>query len=187
MKPTTLLLLSCCLILSYEVNGQCVCPIIQPSSDNHTIIINDTAPKVNGTALPTGSCIIALFNGAGGTLQPAGCVEWTNSLTVLPAIGNDGSNPPIGYAANEPFKFIFILPTGDTVNNIVISYVPPNGVLPTHSGNYASNGISQIQNMSGTLVTVEPCDTLVCDDGDPCTIDTCDNGACVFTEIICDD
>jgi hypothetical protein len=31
------------------------------------------------------------------------------------------------------------------------------------------------------------CSQMSCDDGDPCTVDSCVNGACVFTKIVCDD
>lgn len=67
-------------------------------------------------------------------------------------------------------------------------------IVPSFTGTYTVTVTDACGGQSATashLLTVyscsDPCDTLVCDDSDPCTIDTCLNGGCAFTPDDCDD
>lgn len=62
----------------------------------------------------------------------------------------------------------------------------------TEAGTYSYQcNIHSAMGMTGTFTATgggtNVCDTLVCNDGDACTTDTCVNDACDFAAIVCDD
>lgn len=122
------------------------------TSDNHTIIMSE-APALNGDPLPAGSYIGVFFDAGSGVLKCAGKQQWNGSPTSLAAFGNDGSAPPVGFADGESFQFKYLLPTGEIVDLVFASFVSPPGQagILTHTGSFASQGLSQVDSMNGEL------------------------------------
>jgi hypothetical protein len=71
--------------------------------------------------------------------------------------------------------------TGSTTNPVVLIEVSVNAI-PAHQAHgdaIAPDFQSDPEHCGGCLIS--------CDDGDPCTVDTCEAGRCVNTPIVCDD
>lgn len=114
----------------------------------HTILF-EYVPVVDGNLISSGDKIGAFFvNPANGSYQCAGYFEWTGSYpTALSVWGDDATtSEKDGFSENE-------LITWFVYDNSASRLVPMDALYQTifpNAGNYATNGISGLQSLSGT-------------------------------------
>jgi hypothetical protein len=100
-------------------------------------------PTLDGTLLPFGSHIIAIYGsgmGNGAAVGCAGFIQWNGANTVMAANGYDGSLP--GYQAGEPYRFLVQLPDGCLVDSIAVTY-DTSGIY-TNPGFFQDGGLSRL-------------------------------------------
>ena len=138
-----------------------VCWGKNPTGDNHTIIIPNTATvMVNGCVLPGDSSYIGVFFDDGSSLTCSNYIPWDNSGTALSAFGNDGP-PKNGFDTGEKFYFKLLLHTGDIVDSVRVVYVQPPGPPPglvDATDQYAIDHVSMIDTLQGYLFSSSPKD-----------------------------
>lgn len=112
---------------------------------------------------------IAVFVSAPDTLCPV-------QSATLTAVASGSASLPYTYqwSSGQQTPSITVSPAGSTVYMVTVSDA---------CGGQAATAAHFLT----VLSDCNACDTLVCADANPCTIDTCINGTCVFTPLNCDD
>ncbi len=147
---TSLLVLLLLAIGAYKSIGQTASCTPTPTGENATIVIPANAQlTVNGTSLPMGSHIIAVFNN-NGTLTCGGYATWNGSATAMTVYGAEGGNP--GFAVGETFKFWVELPSGCIASVATATYL--TGGIYSNTSTYANDGISGIQTLSASTMQI---------------------------------
>jgi hypothetical protein len=119
--------------------------------------------------------------------------EWTFTAIVTPP---GSSTPPSGQTDNDGLINFDIGFGGQCTATVsIVETLDPDSELldatctgATDNGAFdGTNSIDGIVIDSNDIVTCTFYNTIDCDDGNPCTIDTCDNGECIHTPKNCDD
>ena len=63
------------------------------TGNNHTILLSNLSPGLDGNPFPTGAYIIVMFENENGQLTCGGFTEWTGVNTAIAAFGDDASTP----------------------------------------------------------------------------------------------
>jgi hypothetical protein len=122
--------------------GFCGAPYSTFYSANAFFPIN-LYPTLDGTLLPFGSHIIAIYGVGMGNGAAAGCagfIQWNGTNTVMAVNGDDGSLP--GYQVSEPYRFLVQLPNGCLIDSIVVTY-DTSGIY-TNPGFFQDGGLSRL-------------------------------------------
>lgn len=132
---------------------------------NHSILIPDSVPQINGQPLALGD-IIGVFFENNGTLTCAGYQTWNGTTTAITAWGAQ-SGKSDGFAVNEEFKWkvwraadsveVSMQASYDNSFNNLGTYIN-NGLsgLASLTGNYSSNINGQSLILSIDLVDPDP-------------------------------
>ncbi len=127
---------------------------------SHTFIIPvNSNPKIVGVALSAGDCIGAFYDSS-GTMACAGYGVWTGSSNLaIAAFGDDATTTnKDGFTTGESVKWRIWRQSDATVFPAVVAYaaVGSLGGIVTDTSRYATNGISAVASLNGTLTSVEP-------------------------------
>ncbi len=141
------------------------CGLVVNTGSNHSILLINLKPTLDGAPLPLGSYISVLFDD-NGTLKCAGYVQWNGVNTAMAAFGDDGTTTEKdGFAANELFVYRVQLPNGNTVGPACISVKYATGGIFSNAGSFAENGISGLAIFEARTAA---CPNLCLDVGDHC-------------------
>lgn len=124
---------------------------VHPTGNNHTIFIKQTLlPSTDGVAMEPGD-LIGVFYDSLGVLACGGYVEWQEKATFLAAYGEDGQNK--GFKSGEIFQFkVWIKATNCLIENVEVSYA--SGGILTHTNQFAADGISELNTLSGSSSSI---------------------------------
>lgn len=140
-------------------------PVVNTGS-NHSILLLNLNPTLNGAPLPTGSYITVLYDD-NGVLKCAGYTQWMGANTAIAAFGDDNTTPQEkdGLDANEIFRYRVELPGGNTVGPACITVQYASGGIFSNAGSFAENGIS---GLSAFEARTADCPNLCLNIGDYC-------------------
>jgi hypothetical protein len=133
-----------CLTTQYIVLSQPT-DCVSNSGETSTVIFGPNVnPTLNGTVLPTGTYVVAVFNSPTG-LKCAGYSQWTNAAFGLSPFG--ATTGFAGFANGELYKYRLELPGGMIIPNsqITVTYKSPDGFVCLDGNTYKTNGISCIE------------------------------------------
>ncbi|MBT3209574.1 MAG: T9SS type A sorting domain-containing protein [Bacteroidetes bacterium] len=115
------------------------------TGSNHTILVQPGTITINGSAISVGDYIGVFFDSTAGTLACGGFHIWDGNSNAITAWGADAGMD--GFAANEAFKWkIWQASTGATFD-ATATYMT---VGMPNQGNFVSNGISGLADLSAT-------------------------------------
>ncbi|MGB0883861.1 MAG: reprolysin-like metallopeptidase [Flavobacteriales bacterium] len=127
---------------NYDPNTSSVWDVT-PTSENHTILIPETAAiDLNGSGLESGDIIGVFYTTPSGSLQCGGKVTWTGASTTLSAFGNEfGSS--VGFDDNDVFAWKVWDSSAVETYAVSVEY---DALMPNTSF-YQNDGISSIIGM----------------------------------------
>lgn len=160
-------------------------PILNTGS-NHSVILANFTPTLDGEPLPVGSFIIVQYDD-NGILACGGSTQWNGSNTFLAAYGDDSTTPEKdGFGVGEVFKFKVELPDGSIVEDGSIQVQYHAGGIYSHSNRFAVNGISGVSALAAVTGPQFDCPTLQANVGDPCNDgDDCTTGDAIQEDCGC--
>lgn len=158
-KQTKTLALTCLALLSIALDSTAQPSACGPpvnTGANHSIVIANFTPRLNGAPLPMGSYIIVRYDD-NGVLACGGFAQWNGGNTFIAAFGDDPTTPEKdGFAVGEPFKFMVELPDSTLIEDPDIEVEYLSGGIWTDGGQFAVNGISGLSDFGaarGLLVS----------------------------------
>ncbi len=122
------------------------------TGDNHSVIIPmDLAGSIDGQPLTTADWI-GFFYEDNDTMRCAGMGRWDDqNNTVIPVYGDDAQTPAKdGFDNGEAFIVKVWQTATATEYTATVAYAPTD-VLITHTGTYANDGVSKIDEIDVTL------------------------------------
>lgn len=122
------------------------------TGDNHSVIVpDDLFSSIDGQPLSSDDWIGFFYTDA-DTMRCAGYGQWNpQNNTVITVYGNDNQTPvKDGFAPGEAFRVMVWRTAASTAYEAMATYAP-TGILITHTGSYATDGISQLESVTVTL------------------------------------
>ncbi len=136
---------------NFSANSQPTSCTPTTTGENATIVIPATAQlTLDGTPLPLGSHIIAMFNN-NGVLTCGGYATWNGTATAMTVYGAEGGNP--GFAVGEVYKFQVEKPGGCVVANATATYL--TGGIYSNTNTYSNDGISGIATLQASPMKID--------------------------------
>ena len=119
------------------------------SSSNHTILMFPNTISIDGQAIQPGD-IIGVFYNSGTSVACGGYTVWTGSMNNMAAMAADGATG--GFASGEAFQWKVWKQTSTGIG-IVVDMTATYSSEPmfSHTGYYATNGISGLLSLTGTM------------------------------------
>ena len=123
------------------------------TGSNHTILVQSGTVTISGTAISIGD-YIGVFFLDGTNYVCGGFSEWTGSASnAITAWGDDTQSPvKDGFSANEAFNWKVWRASDGQIIDMTATYVV-GGPFP-NVGNYTTNGMSSILEMTGNAVVL---------------------------------
>ena len=117
------------------------------TATNHTILVNPGTVTISGAPIAVGDYIGVFFDSL-GTPVCGGASQWTGGVTAVSAWGADAGFD--GFAANEAFQWKVWQAATGMIIDMTATYM---AIMP-NAGNFAVNGTSGIETMTGTAAAL---------------------------------
>ena len=113
---------------------------------NHSILIPQGVPMINGTPLQSGDYIGVFFTN-GGTQTCAGYQQWTGTTTALTAWGTQVGGLKNGFDIGEGFQW----KVWRSSDQMTVDMMPTYQSSFANAGTYINNGLSGLASLSGYM------------------------------------
>ncbi|MCF8458058.1 MAG: hypothetical protein K9H62_19165, partial [Bacteroidales bacterium] len=113
---------------------------------NHSILIPQTAPLINGSTLQSGDYIGVFFTN-GSTQTCAGYQQWTGATTVITAWGTQSGGLKNGFDIGEGFQW----KVWRNSDQLTVDMMPTYQSGFANAGTYSNNGLSGLASLNGYM------------------------------------